>query len=445
VLSRWLTPVLAYRLSGVGPIVLMSALALIVAALLQVALRRALGTGGSFVTFVPAILLVASLGGLRPAAATVAVSTLYAVVTMPPGFGRNAPGLLTFVICVGVAGFTAALLKEAVAEVVGEREALRASEENYRMREALSPTMLWEADGEGRVVSASPALRAIAPAFCDDPGLGAWGDDAEATREAWARARRSGAPLVVHHRIATPDGLRWFRSRAFPHRDRHGRVLKWYGASEDVHDQRTAEEGRALLMREVDHRARNVLMVVQALVNLTRSDDVKSYARAVQDRIQALARTHGLLSQTGWTGVEIRQLLQAELAAFAGHVHLDGPEAVLAPVAVQPVGLLIHELAVNAAKYGALSRPCGSVAVRWRTTSSSIEFEWTERGGPELAGEPERKGFGSRLITATLADHRGQVAFDWAPDGLTARFTLHDAVSSAGDANPAHQGEAYAA
>jgi PAS domain S-box-containing protein len=329
--------------------------------------------------------------------------------------------------------------------MAAEREALRASEESYRIREALSPAMLWEADAQGRVVSASPALKEISAAYCRDLALGVHEDDADATREAWARAQRSGEPFQVHHRIATPDGLRWFRARAFPHRDARGRVLKWYGATEDVHDQRTAEEGRALLMREVDHRARNVLMVVQALVNLTRSDDVKSYAQAVQARIQALARTHGLLSQTRWTGVDVRQLLQAELAAYAGHVTLDGPEAVLAPVAVQPVGLLIHELAVNAAKYGALSTGAGTVAVRWRAASGSLELEWCERGGPELSGEPPGKGFGSRLMKATLADHRGRVAFDWAREGLTARFTLHDAVVSTAEPKHADENaEAYA-
>jgi two-component sensor histidine kinase len=171
--------------------------------------------------------------------------------------------------------------------------------------------------------------------------------------------------------------------------------------------------------------------VVQAVLRLTRADDPKAFARAVEGRVTALARAQTLLSKDRWAGADLRAILAEELAAYrptggstapgGGQVTLDGPPVLLAPGAAQPLAMALHELATNAAKYGALSTPNGRVGVSWRLdpATGALKLRWTERGGPPVAGPPARRGFGSRVVEETL---RRQLGGDerrtWAPEGL---------------------------
>src|SRR3954454_8334230 len=127
---------------------------------------------------------------------------------------------------------------------------------------------------------------------------------------------------------------------------------------------RAAEERQRLLAREVDHRAKNALAVVQSVLHLTPAEDVKAFRAAVEARVAALARAHALLAEEGWHAADLRALLEAEVSphtAIAGGVRLDGPCVEVAATAVQPLAMLTHELATNAAKHGALSLPGGVV------------------------------------------------------------------------------------
>jgi two-component sensor histidine kinase len=179
---------------------------------------------------------------------------------------------------------------------------------------------------------------------------------------------------------------------------------------------RDRDARQALLVREVDHRAKNALAVVQAVVRLTPAEDPGAFQRAVQARVNALARTHTMLARGGWTATDLRALLEAELAPHRDAVVLDGPAVPVPATAAQPIALVAHELATNAVKHGALSQPGGRVAVSWRVADGALGLRWEESGGPEVAGPPARRGFGSRMIEANIRGQLGgTVSAAWEP------------------------------
>jgi two-component sensor histidine kinase len=179
-------------------------------------------------------------------------------------------------------------------------------------------------------------------------------------------------------------------------------------------------------MREVDHRAKNALAVALSVVQLAPRDlSPDAFAAAVTGRIAAMARAHSLLAAERWSGAELRTLAAAELALHEGRVRLSGPRLRLTADAAQPVAMLLHELATNAAKHGALSTPEGRVELSWRTACDELELRWRESGGPPLAGPPSRRGFGSRLLNS-LAQRQlsGRIVFDWS-DGAGLQVVVH--------------------
>ena len=195
----------------------------------------------------------------------------------------------------------------------------------------------------------------------------------------------------------------------------------------DVTDRRAAEERLVLLVREVDHRAKNALAVALSLVRLAPRDDAAQFAAGVEGRIAAMARAHSLLAKGRWGGADLATLAEGELAAYRERVTFDGPSARLAADAAQPLAMMLHELATNAAKHGALARPNGRLAISWDFggLNDGLRFRWTETGGPEVTGTPSRRGFGSRLLVS-LAERQlgGQLSYDWNPAGLRLSFDL---------------------
>jgi PAS domain S-box-containing protein len=195
----------------------------------------------------------------------------------------------------------------------------------------------------------------------------------------------------------------------------------------DITERKSNEEARQLLAREVDHRAKNALAVVQALVSLTTAPTKEAFVDAVVGRVSALARAHSLLAENRWKGADLHQIISDETIAYAkaGQVQCDGPIVMLAPNAVQPISLLIHELATNAVKYGALSSTEGSIAIAWRVLDDNmLEISWAEHGGPPVL-EPHMRGFGSTLIrTVTTRQLLGRVSTDWNPAGVRVAVQL---------------------
>ena len=197
-----------------------------------------------------------------------------------------------------------------------------------------------------------------------------------------------------------------------------------------VQKERAAERERTM-MREIDHRARNALSVVQSVARLTQADDVEAFRRQIGDRITALARTHDLLSSKQWRPVDLASLIKNELSPFSDcssdKVRLQGPHIMLQPELAQSCALLFHELATNAAKYGAFSGAGGALEVLWsEDADGAIELDWVERLPSAPAPRtPERVGFGSTLLQRVAEDQLGGTfARDFDETGMRCRLVL---------------------
>lgn len=215
---------------------------------------------------------------------------------------------------------------------------------------------------------------------------------------------------------------------AVPVRDDGSRVIGCTATAVDVTGRYEAEDRQRLLMREVDHRAKNALAVAQAVVRLSRADSIEAFTNAVEGRISSLARSHSLLAQASWAGADLERLIEDEIQAFApesAQLILRGPRVRMGADMVQSLGLVFHELATNAAKHGALSQAQGCVTVDWTVRRNLLELDWVETGGPAIMTHPSRKGFGSTLLGQVLRHQLGgRIEIEWAESGLKCHLTL---------------------
>jgi PAS domain S-box-containing protein len=211
----------------------------------------------------------------------------------------------------------------------------------------------------------------------------------------------------------------------------------------DIEARKRAEEHQFFLMRELSHRSKNLLAVIQAMARQTAriSDGTDAFLERFTQRLHGLATSHDLLVHQNWRHVPLKDLLKQQLAPFldadSGRLVLDGPDVAVTPEAAQALGLALHELATNAAKYGSLSVPEGSVKVVWKfqdddESQRRLLVDWRERGGPPVQ-PPARYGFGHVVISRMAANSLdGKVNVDYAPDGLG--WTISFPVSNLADA-----------
>ncbi|MBL6456216.1 PAS domain S-box protein [Belnapia sp. T6] len=214
----------------------------------------------------------------------------------------------------------------------------------------------------------------------------------------------------------------------------HGRPVRLTGLAMDITARKRGEQRNELLMREVDHRAKNALAVVQAALRLSRAESPAELVRIIEGRVAALARAQTILAKRRWEGAELHALLEGELAPFltglrrdAPRAELIGPPVTVAAHAAQPLSMAVHELATNAMKYGALAHPGGLLQVSWRLDQANrvLVLVWRERGAPELGPVPARRGFGSRVIEQTVQGQLGgTLNRRWLPGGLLCEITV---------------------
>lgn len=252
-------------------------------------------------------------------------------------------------------------------------------------------------------------------------------NDLDELRKAVNEFTKGTRSYEAEFRINRPDGEeRWCVGTAAATIDKHGRVVGVSGVTVDITDRKRAEERQSLLTREVDHRAKNALALAQSIVRLTRADSVKTYADAVEGRINALARVHTILSLSSWQGAEIGKLIDEELAPYSGsgQIRSSGLEVQLQPATAQTLALALHELVTNSAKYGALSVLSGQLSIRWDVEDDMLALVWEETGGP-LVHPPTSRGFGTRSLLASVESQLGgQARFDWRAEGLICRLRV---------------------
>jgi PAS domain S-box-containing protein len=239
---------------------------------------------------------------------------------------------------------------------------------------------------------------------------------------------------AVTFRYVRPDGQEvWLEETARADFDAAGRVLRLKGLTRDITDRKRAEQRQDMLAAELDHRVKNVLSRVAVAAMYTRqgSRSMDEFVRALDGRIQSMAAAHALLSESRWHGVGISDLVRHQLAPYAtaGNAAVSGPDVMLSAAETQALAMVIHELVTNAAKYGALSTPSGSVSLDWDHMPGAdgtprLLMTWHETGGPPVAA-PSRPGYGTSLIR-DLIPHElgGKVELELASAGVTCRIEI---------------------
>jgi PAS domain S-box-containing protein len=213
-----------------------------------------------------------------------------------------------------------------------------------------------------------------------------------------------------------------------PVRNSAGKIIGASKIARDITERKQSEKHIASLAREAEHRAKNMLAIVQATVRLTEADTPRELKHAIEGRIQALANVHALFVQSRWTGAELHSLVTQELSPYhrdgETRVRIEGPGLLLEPNTAQTMAVTLHELATNAAKYGALSVPKGKIQVEWsRVADGRIVLRWTETGGPAVK-PPTRKGFGTRVIESMIQQEMGEFRLDWRVEGLACEICM---------------------
>jgi PAS domain S-box-containing protein len=223
------------------------------------------------------------------------------------------------------------------------------------------------------------------------------------------RQRKHGSLIVVSLTVS-------------PVKNAEGKIVGASKIARDITEQKRSREQIAILAREAEHRSKNLLASVQATVTLSQSDTPDGLKRAIGGRIRALANVHSLFVATRWIGAELSTIAAQELAPYSKEaetrVRIDGPQVLLKPDIAQVIAMILHELATNAAKYGALSTAHGQIDLKWlHEADGRLTVRWAELGGPEVQ-TPSRQGFGTRIIERMIGQLKGKARFDWRAEGL---------------------------
>jgi PAS domain S-box-containing protein len=309
-----------------------------------------------------------------------------------------------------------------------------------RLQLALDAAQLgwWQYDPLHRVVSGDARFKEILGVVEDESPIEealkrVYPDEAERVGAAREAALDPGnpKPLAIEHRIQRGDGeVRWVEAHGLAYFEGAGRARKavrLVGTVEDITERRENAEKANLLTREINHRAKNMLSVVDAIAQRIAAGDPQNFSQRFTERIQALSANQDLLIRNEWKGVAIEDLVRAQLAHFAdligSRIAIQGPKLLLKGASAQAIGLALHELATNAGKYGALSTDSGRVDIRWSCDSDTLTMSWTERDGPPVSA-PERRGFGT-IVMKAMAERSldGTVDLDYAPSGVMWRLT----------------------
>lgn len=327
----------------------------------------------------------------------------------------------------------------AAAELASARNALRESDLKFQTLADAFPHMVWSTlpDGFHDYYNLRwYEFTGVPDGSTDGEG---WNgmfhpEDQERAWERWRHSLETGDPYEIEYRLRHRSGeYRWVLGRAMPMRDENGRIIRWMGTCTDIHEQKAQADRTEVLSRELSHRIKNIFAVIAGLIGLSarRNPESRKFAAELQSRIAALGRAHEFvrphselsrpLVQSESLLAVFRDILSPYPAMAEGRISLTGDDLRIDDRGATPIALLVHELATNASKYGALSVDDGTVGLSTVREGDLATIEWVERGGPPIAGEPAHSGFGTRLAEMSVVDQLGgTLDRRWDAEGLTA-------------------------
>jgi len=331
----------------------------------------------------------------------------------------------------------------AAIDSLGQRRALLKSAPRFDVLADAMPHMVWSTlpDGDHDYYNARwYEFTGVPDGSTDGEG---WADmfhadDQPEAQRRWHHSLATGEPCEIEYRLRRHDGVyRWVLGRAMPVRDGRGKIVRWIGTCTDIQDARDAAQQTEILSRELSHRIKNIFSVISALIRMT-SRSTPGFAKPaaeLQDRIAALGRAHEFVrphseySRPHPAEVSLRNLLGDILGPYPslseGRIVISGGDFAIHDRAATPVALIIHELATNSLKYGALSREAGTVRITISISAEFITLLWVEDGGPVITEPPELSGFGSRLTSLAVEQQLGgSLERQWLPQGLRLEMLL---------------------
>lgn len=313
-----------------------------------------------------------------------------------------------------------------------QTEKLRENEARLRLALTSARAGAWDFDLRRRELHWSPEMFAL---YGLDPAKGQPAREMLAqcispahrkrARREFAAAMLQGGSFRLEFPIIRSDGTEiWTALSGDVIKDEKGKPVSARGIDQDITERKTWEKRQAMLLRELSHRVKNTLAVVQSVARQTlrSSPDPKSFVEAFEGRIRSLAASHSLLTEADWSGARLETIIRHQVAAmvhdYEGRFRLRGPDTLLSAEMATQIGLVLHELATNAAKYGALSVPAGTVDIIWTVTRTRLRLLWREHDGPEIIRKPAFSGFGTLLIRSSAS----KVSQRFAPDGLICKL-----------------------
>ncbi|MES2781328.1 MAG: MASE1 domain-containing protein [Pseudomonadota bacterium] len=340
-------------------------------------------------------------------------------------------------------------LNQTLEDRIAERSASLAATESQAKETAnllsaiseASPDQIYAKDLQFRTIYANgAALRIVNAKTIDElkmvgeERLFARAEDFAPIRANDRKVLKTRKTLVVEEVITDTDGVRRiYRTTKSPLFDSEGNLSGLAGVSVDISDIIKSQMRETMLVREVEHRARNLLAVVQGIVALSRANSVAELKDGLAKRIRALAHTNGAIAASNWEGAELKSLLETELTPYksndGANIVLHGSPVMLEPATAQSLTLIIHELTTNAAKYGCLSAENGQLTVEWSVAEEEgrdriLNLLWSEKGGPPVSA-PKQKGFGTTVIGVFGQERPGSsVDFVWALEGLCVKLVV---------------------
>jgi PAS domain S-box-containing protein len=321
------------------------------------------------------------------------------------------------------------------------QDALHTSNALLRTFMEAVPGVIYAKDREGRLlIGNAGTARLLGKSF--DEFIGRTDlellDDAAEAQAVMANDRRimaTGVAEQIEEQVTSPDGTStWWLSTKVPLRSAEGEIIGLVGTSIDITARRRAEQQRALLVNELNHRVRNTLTVVHGIARQTfREPAALGQLEKFGARLIALSRAHNLLTDQNWAAANLRDVVGEQLGSdsLGERISLEGPEVFLSPAVSAGLALVLHELCTNATKYGALSHGSGQVRISWRLVSETkrVKLRWAEIDGPPVVA-PERRGFGTKLIERALAAEEGRVTLHFLSTGVVCEVEAPVAAES---------------